>query len=340
MVCDISQVTSRAMDLQGQLPSAEHAAILDYHIEGIYGLEACLAGAISTAQAGSTYGGAAGLDVDEAGVDVVLELLERLDVALDLLREHNGMYAAVLAHDLTEKLTQLSLLAQVVVESGLERSIAEVGKEMQERLAAFELSWKVAALSVAKLPADLAVDVAVGATISAAVPLVLGAAGLTGAIPAVAIAAIIAAAAAHGWSVATESWGPNVGALQESVAKTNGYVDVAADSMAIETVEAGMRSAARSIGQVSMGITGLLDLVSIGIAIEGIAEASEAWEAFKRNDARMRALWGQYKELFGNFLRFGEMTEAARSQLGAKLGDSQLNIQQLESSYGGALYEV
>jgi hypothetical protein len=336
---DIAQVTARAMELQEKMPSAEHAAILDHHIEGHFKLEEALAAAVTDAQAGTFYDDAGGLELEVDAVERVLALWDRTEVALDVLREHNGMYAAVLGQELERKLTELSSLAQTVLEAKMEERLEESERQRRETFAVFEASWAVAALSIAKIPADVAVDVAVGAGIAAAMPMVLGAVGLSGALPAVVVAGGLAYGASQVWNRASD-WGPDIGTLHEGVTHLNGYLDVGSDATAIEHVEAGLRANAEAAGKVSMGLTVLLDAVAAGVAIEGYYSAAAAWEAYKREDEKMHVLWDQCALLLGNLMRFSDQLKAGVGDLADRIGEGGLAIDQLESTYDGALYEV
>ncbi len=333
---DIVEVTARAIDLQPQVPSPEDAATLDRHIDGIFALEQALAAAITDAHAGSVYGDDDALEIDTAAMQSAVDLWDRIDVALDLLREHNDLYTAVLGVDLAGQMKQLAVLARLVIDSGLERSMAEAGKGMQAKLAAFDESWKVAAKSVAKLPLDVGVDVAVGAGISMA----LAAMGVTATAPAVAMALLIAGAASLAWNAASSGMGPKPGPIHETLGKLNGSVDVAADAAAIEQVGRGIRTGAEGVGKVSLGMTVLLDVVSTGVAIDGMYEAASAWEAFKREDARMQTLWAQCVLFFGGFVRFTEQMQGAATTLGETIEHKRLAIERLESIYGDALHDV
>lgn len=337
---DISQVTSRSIELQSQIASADHAAILDHHVDGAFALEEALARAVSAAQAGSAFGEGETVDVDDVAVESAHDLWDRMEVALDVLREHNGLYTAVLAQNLAGILEEFSTLAAVVLESGLERSLEEAAVQTQEELARFQDAWKVAGTSVAKIPADILVDAAVGATITATVPIVLGAAGVTGTLPAVAVALLIAGGASVAWNAVTDSWGTDVSSLEDGVTQANGMFDIGADSAAIDHVGDGFKATAESAGKISTGITVLMDLAATGHAIDGIYEAAAAWESFKSEHAKLETLWQEAAVIFGGFVRFSEEMKVATLLLGDEVRRRRQAIDEVESIYGDGLYDV
>ena len=335
---DIVAVTTRAMTLQAEIPSVDHQALLDYHLEGVFGLEEDLCTAVATAQAGSAYAEGDEVDVDDASVDAALDVWDRMEVALDILREHNGLYAATLAQDLAAKYEQLATLAGVVVESGVDRSMREAGQRTQAALEAFTDSWTIAAASLAKIPADIAVDLAVGAAITAAVPTILGAAGLTGTLPAVVVALAIAGTASLAWNAVTDPWGPDVSGLEDNVNSANGWVDIGSDSAAIDHAGAEFKATAERTGNVSLWLTVVLDMTAAGHAIAGAYEASAAWEAFKVEHAKLEQLWTDAVVLLGGFVRFAEQMKSGAAMLGAEISRRRGAIDALEAVYGPALY--
>jgi hypothetical protein len=80
---DLLQLTTLALTLRPHLDSDDNA-ILDLHVEGLHALDEQLAEAIADVRAGAT-------------VAAVWDLRARMETGLDLLRECNRAYCAVVA---------------------------------------------------------------------------------------------------------------------------------------------------------------------------------------------------------------------------------------------------
>ena len=127
---------------------------------------------------------------------------------------------------------------------------------------------------------------------------------------------------------------------KDNVTSLSGYVDVGADTAAIDQVGAGFKAGSETVGNVSLGFTVLLDLAATGVAIEGIYQASSAWEAFKLQHAELQKLWDECALIYGGFVRFAEQMKAATALLGDEIKRRKLAIDQLEAAFGGGLYDV
>lgn len=267
-----------------------------------------------------------------------LDLWERIEVGLDILREYNGTYEAVLAQGFGENLGKLCTLAANIIEARLEESLKESAVEAEKALEDFKSAWVDAGQSIAKLPVDIVGDLLVAEAIAVGVPLVAATVGTGGTVLAVGAGILIAGAAAFAMNELTAEWGPDLGTLIDGVGTVNAGVDVAADATAIEQVGTSLRSAAESTGKISLGFAVALDLVATGVAIDGVYVASARWEAFKRKQERLHETWMEALTFLEPFRRRAEQLRTGCLELQGTLPLRKANVERLESAYGGALY--
>jgi hypothetical protein len=335
---DLTEVTGRAMELQPTL-DPEPAGMLDYHIDRCFSLDEHLAQQITDAQSGAYYEEDQSVACDEAAVDAALDAWDRLEVALDILREYNGAYAAVNAADLANQLAMFASIAAALLESGVERSMQAAAIEAQETFQAFQDAWKLVATSLAKVPADVLADMATGAAVEAAIPLVLGGLGLSAGatLPAIAVAAAIVIAAGAITDRVTDGWAPDLDGFADGVSGLNGDLDFGADVSAIDQVGAGFKSAAEKAGTVTTGITVLTDLAAAGVALDGVSQAEAAWLAFQEKHQKLQKLWSDANTLMQNILRFAGQMRAGTQRLEATVRQHAEAIRSLEANYGEGL---
>lgn len=336
LIGDLASVTGRSMELQAQVPP-DMSENLEYHIQGAFDLDDALALSIESIQ-GEAYFEGEEVKFSQEAYEEVMELWDRLEISLDILREHNGILARVLAMDLAGQLATLSELAAALVEAGVERSMAQAGADLDAKAKALQESWKPVVGSIAKLPADVAVDAAVGQAILIGVPAVLGFVGVSGTLPAVVVAAAIAFGGSMIWDAISGSWGADVGELGEKINDVNGHIDLGADATAIKNVGEGFAKSADDVGKMSTAVTVVMDLVSIGHAIEGAYTAKSDFDAFVASYGELEKLWGEATTLLGGLINFADGMRAAVAGLSDEINEADVKIRELEGVFGEGLY--
>lgn len=339
LIGDLTEVTGRAMELQPML-APEAAGTLDYHIDGCFALDELLAQQISDAQISAYYEEDESVVCDEAAVDSAMITWDRLEVALDILREYNGAYAAIGGADLLKLLAMIASTAADLLDRGIERSMEANAIEAQEKLRAFEAAWKLVVPSLKKVPLNVAADMATGLVVEAAIPVILGGLGIAGGatLPAIAVATGVVFAAGMITDRVTDGWAPDLEGFTKDISELNGHLDFSADISAIDQVGAGFKTAADNVGKVSTGITVLTDLAAAGVAIDGVLQAAAAWKAFQEKQDMLQKSWAYLNLLMQNFLKFAAEIRAATQMLDVILRQHVAVIRSLEAHYGGGLY--
>lgn len=337
ILADMTEVTAESMTMQSKLPSEEHISLLEHHIEGAFGLEEAMSKAIVEAQAGATFVEGE-VDADWEVVGDAREFLNRIEVSLDLMREHNKLYGAVMAADLATKFQGLAEFGAALIEGTMVREMEKDTAHCEALLKKMDASWKVAATSLAQVPANVAVNAATGAAITAGVPLILGALGVSGTLPALLAAAAIAKGISFAADAVKGSWGTDVNGLHDGLSGLNGHLNFASDVASVKEVGEKINGSAETMGKVTLAVGVLFDAVEAGVAIDGFYQAKADWDAYVVAEDARQAKWTGLRDLMMNCT-----TQAARLQgqvmdLSDMVVECEAEIMQLEGLYGAELY--
>ncbi len=335
LVGDVAEVTGLSMQLLNDCPVPFLIDELDAHIDGAHGLEDGLAQAIADVQESAFYEGDGSIDCDENALDAVADRWDRIEVSLEILRATNAICIGLQGLEYVKNAEMLAKLVADLMTLNAEQQLLESGKRVEAAAAAVDSAWNDACWSIAKVGGTAVVDLVLPEAIAVSVPALIA---LTGPVsgPVIAVAAVVGAALV--WNAVSEDWGPDIGAVHQTLSEQNASFGVATEIATADAAASGMKAGPAHLGRLSTAVSLALDAAQSVVAVDSLRKVSEAIEATKAEFAEFDAKWNEILKQIRAVLTFANQMHFAGVKVADMIGEKQLQLDGLNSIYGDQLY--